>query len=88
MPDNVSTYEVQKILELKRTSIAPRYLVRDEKTNLYGVQTHLGNFEIEPKYPLDEDYDFNKEYAFARVGKDEKLFLLEADAVSYLLENK
>lgn len=88
MPDNISTYNVQKVLELKKSSIAPRYLVRDEKNNLYGVQTHLGNFEIEPKYELDEEYDFNKEYAFARIGKDQKLFLVETNAVSYLLENK
>ena len=78
-------YKVKKILEFKKASIAPKYLVQDEETCLFGVQTHLGNFEIEPKYLLDEDYDFEKEYAFARLDKNGHLFLLESQAVSSFL---
>ena len=87
MNEIASKYNVKKILELKN-SIAPMYLVQDEKTKLFGVQTHMGNFKIEPEYQLDEEYDFTKEYALARVDTHGKLFLLETEAVTFLNDVK
>lgn len=76
MCETTPKYNVKKILELQ--SIAPMYLVQDEKTSLYGVQTHFGNFKIEPKYKLDENYDLSKKYVFAEVDKNGCIFLIEA----------
>ena len=68
--------KLKRVLELK--TIAPTYLVRDEETHLYGVQTHRGNFKFAPKYKLDEEYDFSKKYALAELGKDGCIILVEA----------
>jgi len=71
---------IKRVLELK-ASVVPMYLVRDENTGLYGVQTSLGGFKILPEYPLDENYDLsNMEYATADISREAKIFLIENTA--------
>lgn len=67
---------IKRVLTLN-ASIAPMYLVQDETTGLFGVQTIMGKFEILPKYQLNDKYDLTKKYAVANVNDAEKLVLIE-----------
>lgn len=62
---------------LKIHSLAPMYLVQDEKTGLYGVQLSNGRIHLEPIYQLDEDYDFSKNYNMVNISSEGKIFLVE-----------